>query len=47
LLLSVINVALSLLGIDANWQMLAYGVVILVAIITDRLGNRSSLETAK
>jgi rhamnose transport system permease protein len=47
LLLSVINVALSLLGIDANWQMLAYGVVILVAIITDRLGNRSSLEAAK
>jgi rhamnose transport system permease protein len=45
--LSVINVALSLLGIDANWQMLAYGVVILVAIITDRLGNRSSLEAAK
>ena len=47
LLLSVINVALSLLGIDANWQMLAYGVVILVAIIADRLGNRSSLEAAK
>ncbi len=47
LLLSVINVALSLLGIDANWQMLAYGVVILVAIVADRLANRGPLEAAR
>jgi rhamnose transport system permease protein len=34
-LLSVVNVALSVLGIAADWQMLAYGVVILVAVIAD------------
>jgi rhamnose transport system permease protein len=40
LLLSVINVALSVLGIDANWQMLSYGVVILVAILVDGFASR-------
>lgn len=40
LLLSCINVALSLLGIDANWQMLAYGVVILFGIGIDGLSRR-------
>lgn len=37
LLLSMINVGLSVMGIDANWQMLTYGVVILVAILIDGL----------
>jgi rhamnose transport system permease protein len=37
LLLSCINVALSVLGIDANWQMLAYGLVILAAILLDSM----------
>ena len=35
LLLSCINVALAVLGIDANWQTLAYGLVILVAVCVD------------
>lgn len=35
LLLSMINVGLSVMGIDANWQMLTYGLVILVAILID------------
>jgi rhamnose transport system permease protein len=35
LLLSCINVALSVLGIDANWQTLAYGLVIVVALGID------------
>lgn len=40
LLLSCINVALSVLGIDANWQMLAYGLVILAAILVDAAATR-------
>jgi rhamnose transport system permease protein len=35
LLLGTINVALAVLGIDETWQMLVYGVVILVAMILD------------
>lgn len=44
LLLSCINVGLSVLGIDENWQMLSYGLVILIAIVLDatttRIGER-------
>lgn len=40
LLLSSINVALSVLGIDENWQVLAYGAVIVIAITLDS-GMRS------
>jgi putative multiple sugar transport system permease protein len=35
LLLGTINVALSVLGIDAAWQMLVYGLVILIALTVD------------
>jgi rhamnose transport system permease protein len=35
LLLGAINVALSVLGIDATWQQLVYGSVILLAVIVD------------
>lgn len=42
LLLAAINVALSVLGIDANWQVLAYGVVILAAVTIDGLVSRRS-----
>ena len=35
LLLGTINVALAVLGIDATWQMLVYGLVILIALILD------------
>jgi len=41
LLLSCINVSLSLLGIDANWQMLTYGAVILVGVLVDAWAPRS------
>jgi rhamnose transport system permease protein len=40
-LLSCINVSLSLLGIDANWQMLTYGAVILVGVLVDAWAPRS------
>lgn len=36
LLLGSINVALAVLGIAENWQMLVYGLVILIALIVDR-----------
>lgn len=35
LLLGTINVALAVLGIDETWQMLVYGLVILIALILD------------
>ncbi|MBI1331729.1 MAG: ABC transporter permease [Armatimonadetes bacterium] len=40
LLLASINVALVVLGIDANWQTLVYGATILIALIIDTLSNR-------
>lgn len=40
LLLSCINVGLAVLGVDANWQLLAYGAVILVAVAVDGLVQR-------
>jgi len=40
LLLSTINVALSVLGIDANWQLLTYGLIILIALLADALISR-------
>lgn len=40
LLLACINVGLTILGIDANWQMLAYGLVILIGIVADGLMRR-------
>lgn len=39
-LLSCINVALVVLGIDADWQMLVYGTTILIALIIDTLSQR-------
>ena len=40
LLLGTINVALAVLGIDETWQMLVYGVVILVALTLDSAVRR-------
>ncbi len=45
-LLGVINVALSVLGIDATWQQLVYGSVILIAVILDTLARRSAMRTS-
>jgi rhamnose transport system permease protein len=44
LLLSCINVGLTMLGIDANWQMLSYGLVILVGIVADGLMRREPVR---
>ncbi len=33
ILLSLINVGLSVVGIDASWQMLVYGLVLLIAVM--------------
>jgi rhamnose transport system permease protein len=46
LLLSCINVALSVLGIDANWQLLAYGLVILAAILLDAMATKLHAKRA-
>jgi rhamnose transport system permease protein len=47
LLLSCINVGLAVTGVAEDWQMLTYGIVILVALCTDAgirsLGSRRSL----
>lgn len=40
LLLGTINVALAVLGIAATWQLLVYGVVILVALVVDQGAQR-------
>ena len=40
LLLSCINVGLAVMGVDANWQMLAYGTVILAAVLVDGFAER-------
>lgn len=40
LLLGAINVALSVLGIAGTWQLAAYGLVILIAVIADSLLQR-------
>jgi len=39
-LLSCINVALTVLGIDADWQLLVYGATILIALIIDSVSQR-------
>lgn len=41
-LLAVVGVALAVLGIAADWQVLAYGAIILVALILDALGSRKA-----
>lgn len=40
LLIQVISNSLNLLGVDSNWQKIAKGLVIIVAIILDRQGSR-------
>jgi rhamnose transport system permease protein len=40
-MLAVINVALAVLGIDATWQQLVYGVVILFAVLVDTFTRRA------
>lgn len=40
-LLAIVNVGLSVWGVAADWQLLAYGVVVLVALVVDALGGRA------
>lgn len=40
LLIQVISNSLNLLGVDSNWQKIAKGLVIIIAIILDRQGSR-------
>lgn len=40
LLMGVINNALNLLGVDANWQSVARGVIILIAVVLDAIRVR-------
>lgn len=40
LLISCIEVGLAVLGVEKNWQLLSYGVVILVAVVVDGLSQR-------
>lgn len=40
LLIQVISNSLNLLGVDSNWQKIAKGLVIIVAIILDQQGSR-------
>jgi rhamnose transport system permease protein len=41
LLLASINVALSVMGIEENWQQLVYGIVILVGVLLDTFVRRA------
>lgn len=45
LLMGVINNALNLMGVDANWQNVAKGVIILLAIIIDAIRVRYDKES--
>lgn len=40
LLIQVISNSLNLLGVDSNWQKIAKGLVIIIAIILDRQGGK-------
>ncbi len=44
LLLGTINVALAVLGVAATWQLLVYGVVILIALLVDMGIQRTMLR---
>ena len=44
-LLSTINVALTVLGIDADWQMLVYGATILIALLIDSISQSKKVVT--
>ncbi len=40
-LLAVVNVGLSVLGVAADWQLLAYGLVVMAALLVDAVGRRA------
>lgn len=42
MVIASINVGLTVMGIDANWQLLAYGAVISIAVLIDGFGRRGT-----
>lgn len=47
LIVGVINNGLNLMGVDANWQLVAKGVMILFAMILDVISSRIALTMSK
>ena len=45
-IIGLINNGLNLMGVDSNWQLVAKGVIILLAIAIDAVKNRSRLNAA-
>ena len=43
-LIGVINLGMSLMGVDANWQKVVKGVVLLAAVVFDIINNKSKSE---
>ena len=43
-LIGVINLGMSLMGVDANWQKVVKGVVLLGAVVFDILNDKDKSE---
>ncbi len=43
-LIGVINLGMSLMGIDANWQKVVKGVVLLAAVVFEIMNNRDKTK---
>ena len=43
-LIGVINLGMSLMGIDANWQKVIKGVVLLAAVVFEILNNKDKTK---
>ena len=43
-LIGVINLGMSLMGIDANWQRVIKGVVLLAAVVFEILNNKDKMK---
>ena len=39
-LIGVINLGMSLMGVDANWQKVVKGIVLLAAVVFDIVANK-------
>jgi putative multiple sugar transport system permease protein len=44
-LVGVINLGMSIMGVDANWQKVVKGVVLLVAVVFDILNKKDSRKS--
>ena len=43
-LIGVINLGMSLMGIDANWQKVVKGIVLLAAVVFEILNNKDKTK---